>query len=543
MKIIFTLLTLTLFNLSFSQCNPTTDKMLLIGDSWAFFSWTGNSYNENFDRFGLSDINCHSTTGLAVNGAEANSYFSDAARKQELIDYVSTHPELEIIHLSLGGNDAMAAWNKTMTPQQEDAILSVIMHDIKTIIDTIWSYNPDVDIHLSGYDYPNFEETIGGWLIPSLHPFYGTWDNMGQPTNGEINHILAKATQAFQDSANAWNQVTFVNNLGLMQWTYGQTTALTVAPYGTYQPFTAPVPGGFPDYPSPLAALNFSGNDSFHLNDNSFELFIKRHFEEYYWDYFRNADMTITADDSINNGWTTLTAFNNNKLQVGNDAGSNQVQTILSFDTHTIPNDKNAAKASIFIKRTGLNGSNLQPENLMVSINDTYFGSSMTLDTGDFNDFGRASAICCTYGTVDQDGFWMRIDLDPALLPYINRWETTQIKLVYNMPDADRYFDFSNSIQDIQLDVTLQDAPLSVNENKEVANIEMYPNPSSNLISFSNINEKSNVSIVDMNGKLILNSTINSASNTINVSDLTSGVYFVRIETKKGIVVKKLVKK
>ncbi len=542
MKIIFTLLTFSLIHLSFSQCNPTADKMLLIGDSWAFFSWTGNSYNENFDRFGLSDINCYSTSSLAVNGAEANDYFSDAARKQELIDYVSTHPELEIIHLSLGGNDAMATWNKTMTPQQEDAIISVIMHDIKTIIDTIWTYNPDVDIHISGYDYPNFEETIGGFLIPSLHPFYGTWDNMGQPTNGEINDILAKATQAFQDSANAWNQVTFVNNLGLMQWIYGQTTPLTVAPYGTYQPFTAPLPGGYPNYPSPLDALNFGGNDSFHLNDNSYELFIKRHFEEFYWDYFRQKDMTFFADTSVNNGWTTLTSFNNNKLQVGNDAGSNQIQTILSFDTRAIPNDKNAAKASIFIKRTGLNGSNLQPENLMVSINDTYFGSSITLDTGDFNDFGRVSAICCTYGTVDQDGFWMRIDLDPALLPYINRWNTTQIKLVYNIPDADRYFDFSNSIEDIQLDVTLQDAPLSVDDNQEVAQIDMYPNPSNHLINFTNISKKSNVSIIDVNGKLILKTTINATSNSINISQLNNGIYFVRIETEKGILTKKLVK-
>jgi len=544
MKIIFTLLTLTFINLSFAQCNPTTDKMLLIGDSWAFFSWTGDSYNENFNRFGLSDINCHSTTGLAVNGAEANSYFSDAARKQELIDYVSTHPELEIIHLSLGGNDAMAAWNKNMTPQQEDVIISVIMTDIKTIIDTIWFYNPNVDIHLSGYDYPNFEETIGSWIIPSLHPFYGTWDNMGKPTNGEVNHILAKATQAFQDSVNAWNQVSFVNNLGLMQWTYGQTTPLSVAPFGIYQPQTAPVPGGFPDYPSPLDALNFSGNDSFHLNDNSFELFIKRHFEEYYWAYFRNADQTFMADDVANNGWTTLSTQGNSNLQLGNNANGEQVQIILSFDTHDMPNDVKATKASVFIKRTGLTGSNLQPENLYVSIAKGNFGESTALDTADFNDFGDASAISCTYGTVDQDGHWMRIDLDANLLPHFNKFGTTQIKLYYNVPDSDRYFDFTNSIDSIYLDLNTVYDPNTVSNEEVNANlsIEMYPNPSNQLINFSNITEKSNISIVDVNGKLVLTSTINSSSNTINIEALSNGIYFVRIANNNGISVKKLIK-
>ncbi len=373
---------------SFAQCNSTEDKMLLIGDSWAFFSWTGDSYNENFNRFGFSDLSCYSTTGLAVNGAEANDYFSDANRKQELIDYVSTHPELEIVHLSLGGNDAMASWNKNMTDAQEDAILSVIMNDIKEIIDTIWFYNPDLDIHISGYDYSNFDETVGTALFPTLHPFYGTWDNMGQPVAAEVNSILAKATQVFADSAAAWDQVSFVNNLGLMQWTYGQTTALSVAPFGTYQPLTAPVPGGFTDYPSPLDALNFGGMDSFHLNNNSYELFIKRHFEEFYWAYFRNADQTFIADDSLNNGWTTSTIFGDDKLELGNDGTSNQIQTILSFNTSDMPNLMKASSASIFIKRTGLTGSNLQPENLYVSIKAGNFGDDIQLDANDFNDFG-----------------------------------------------------------------------------------------------------------------------------------------------------------
>lgn len=526
---------------SFAQCNSTEDKMLLIGDSWAFFSWTGDSYNENFNRFGFSDLSCYSSTGLAVNGAEANDYFSDANRKQELIDYVSTHPELEIVHLSLGGNDAMASWNKNMTDAQEDAILSVIMNDIKEIIDTIWFYNPDLDIHISGYDYSNFDETVGTALFPTLHPFYGTWDNMGQPVAAEVNSILAKATQVFADSAAAWDQVSFVNNLGLMQWTYGQTTALSVAPFGTYQPLTAPVPGGYTDYPSPLDALNFGGMDSFHLNNNSYELFIKRHFEEFYWAYFRNADQTFIADDSLNNGWTTSTIFGDDKLELGNDGTSNQIQTILSFNTSDMPNLMKASSASIFIKRTGLTGSNLQPENLYVSIKAGNFGDDIQLDANDFNDFGDANAICCTYGTVEDDGHWLRIDLDAALLPYINRYGTTQIKLYYTIADNDRYFDFSNSIEDIMLDLKLADDPLSVNEIEGQNEVTIYPNPTHSYFTINGQAPITNLTISNLNGQVVKTYSPNANQVEIDANDLAKGLYLIQIETQFGISTQKLV--
>jgi hypothetical protein len=544
MKYIFTLISLITLQQSISQCNPTTDRMMVIGDSWAFFSWTGNSYNENLNRFGLSDISCFSNINLAVNGAEASDYFSNASRKQELIDYVSTHPELEIIHLSLGGNDAMGSWNKNMTAPQEDAILSAIMTDIKSIIDTIHFYNSNVDIHLSGYDFPNFDETVGTAFFPTLHPFYGTWDGMGQPNAAEVNAILIKATNAFADSANAWNKVTFVNNLGLMQWTYGQISALTVPPYGTYPPLTAPVPGGFPNYPTPLDALNFGGNDSFHLNDNSFELFIKRHFEEFYWAYFRNADQTFIADNTLNNGWTTLSAQGTNQLQIGNDANNNQIQTILSFNTFDMPDTVKATKASVFIKRKGLTGNNLTNENLYVSIAKGYFGENEALDTADFNDFGDATAISCSYGTVDQEGDWFRVDLDPTLLPYFNKYGTTQLKFYYNIPDTERYFEFSNSIDSIYLDLNMEYDPLTLNIQKEAlkyADIKIYPNPATDNLTIQSAKTITAIQFYNMNGQLVYEE-FNLTNNQLNIASLTKGIYMVKISTDDGVITKKLIK-
>ena len=69
------LLFLTFFlNLnSYSQCDNSTDKIMIFGDSWAFFSWQDDSYNENLDRYGLTDIRAKSNAEISVNGTRASN--------------------------------------------------------------------------------------------------------------------------------------------------------------------------------------------------------------------------------------------------------------------------------------------------------------------------------------------------------------------------------------------------------------------------------------------------------------------------------------
>ena len=48
-----------------------------------------------------------------------------------------------------------------------------------------------MDVFWPGYTYPNFEEVImelGN--LADIHPFFGTWDDMGQPNFTQINTIL-----------------------------------------------------------------------------------------------------------------------------------------------------------------------------------------------------------------------------------------------------------------------------------------------------------------------------------------------------------------
>ena len=68
-------------------------------------------------------------------------------------------------------------------------------------------------------------------------------------------------------------------------------------------------------------------------------------------------------------------------------------------------------------------------------------------------------------------------------------------------------------------------------------NFSMYPNPSSDIVFFKNLNRTTTVKIFDINMRLVKSESINS--NQILIKDLNSGVYFVEIDGH----VKKLIKR
>ena len=74
-------------------------------------------------------------------------------------------------------------------------------------------------------------------------------------------------------------------------------------------------------------------------------------------------------------------------------------------------------------------------------------------------------------------------------------------------------------------------------------NFSLYPNPVDNVLNISVKNEMTinNLSITDLNGRLVSSSS--SAISSVDVSNLSSGVYFVSIETNEGKGTSKFVKK
>ncbi|MBL4706710.1 MAG: T9SS type A sorting domain-containing protein, partial [Flavobacteriales bacterium] len=75
---------------------------------------------------------------------------------------------------------------------------------------------------------------------------------------------------------------------------------------------------------------------------------------------------------------------------------------------------------------------------------------------------------------------------------------------------------------------------LSANE------ISIYPNPASAHITINTEDKIASITVLDLTGKVVKNPTLNT--NSIDVSNLPTGVYFLQVLTQKGTVTKKFIK-
>lgn len=84
--------------------------------------------------------------------------------------------------------------------------------------------------------------------------------------------------------------------------------------------------------------------------------------------------------------------------------------------------------------------------------------------------------------------------------------------------------------------------PLAITDF-QINGIKLYPNPTTDIINFSlNGLADTPVTVVDVNGKIIVSTKI-SSENNLDVSALNSGVYFVQLEIEKKNVSYKFIKR
>ncbi len=84
---------------------------------------------------------------------------------------------------------------------------------------------------------------------------------------------------------------------------------------------------------------------------------------------------------------------------------------------------------------------------------------------------------------------------------------------------------------------------LSTN-NYLLSKFNVYPNPATNVINFSNNANAivSSVEMSDLNGRVIKSVKVNATEGQISVNDLAIGVYMMKIITDQGVAIKKIVK-
>lgn len=80
-----------------------------------------------------------------------------------------------------------------------------------------------------------------------------------------------------------------------------------------------------------------------------------------------------------------------------------------------------------------------------------------------------------------------------------------------------------------------------IKENKSEVHFLIYPNPSNEIVNV-NVEKISGLQIIDMLGKIVLETKLQNLNNTINISHLSNGVYYFKLKQGDVTAVKKIVK-
>lgn len=91
--------------------------------------------------------------------------------------------------------------------------------------------------------------------------------------------------------------------------------------------------------------------------------------------------------------------------------------------------------------------------------------------------------------------------------------------------------------------VTVTNCPTALNNNISLSEaVNVYPNPASNQLFIKSDLEDANFIIVNMLGEKVKEGHIEKGNNTINIVNLTNGIYFVRLQSSNKESIIKLVK-
>lgn len=93
------------------------------------------------------------------------------------------------------------------------------------------------------------------------------------------------------------------------------------------------------------------------------------------------------------------------------------------------------------------------------------------------------------------------------------------------------------------VDFTLNVTNSLSNGNQELKALQLYPNPTYDIVSITNDTEIQNVEIFDVNGRKLYSQNVNSTEFQINLQSFASGTYIVKVSSEGRQSTKKLIKK
>jgi hypothetical protein len=341
----------------------------------------------------------------------------------------------------------------------------------------------------------------------------------------------------------------FFNNLGLMQWHYGQTTPLRYPPFGTYAPHTVPFPGGRWDYPTPYVAMGLNGIDTYHLGPGSFTVLADFYLRKFIANYLRRErDTTVYSEAADKDGWVRSdNVTGTGEVQVAKN-GSQITKGIFSFNTAFIPDDKRIKKASLFIKDKTIQKkfplSMVFPEFFQLDIVKGSFGNE-NIEASDYSAPASMADIACVAGNLRGNDYALRFDLNENALQYINKTGTTQFRLEIKDENFIRFYNGDTTeLEGPYLDIYYDTASVTavIDKKNITRDLQIYPNPAVNEITLSFGKDwqfkKTDIAVFDAKGVQVYSASYDKIPGLqikMDIMDLASGSYFIKAECNDQI--------
>ena len=519
---------------AFSQCTEVNQpKVLLVGDSWAWFMHTESTINNVFKSWGFSNYKYISNATLAVNGAETDDVMQ-AVTEVEILNQLTANPSIEVVHLSIGGNDFLGDWKVSMTQPETDTLQAHVFERLDSIIRFIKTCKPGIHILWSGYVYTNFQEVIEGASgVGTTNQFYGTWQSMEFPTALQFNTLQNSQSAEMKIYANNDPQVEYVEANGLMQYLRGQLTPLEVAPGGTYAPYSVSMPYGDPNYPSPQTTMRdyFVFKDCFHLSTQGYKDLVSYQTQKFYHKFLM--DDLYLLSEAAQTGSVSSTGNVSATPFVGTASGEN-FSTVLSFNT-TAMADTTLKKASLFLRRKALTGTNPVNASLEVKVKNGNFGTTVNIEAADYTAAADVTGTPCLFGSNTANGDWIRLDLPVSVLTQINNATPTQFIVSSPTGTAGKteFYDAADADFAPVLNLVYGETPTGINETAENLAFSIYPNPTTGKLTIEIGTEViTNIAVTNLLGEVVLQPQIQQG--TIDISSLSTGMYILNIATKNG---------
>jgi len=109
------------------------------------------------------------------------------------------------------------------------------------------------------------------------------------------------------------------------------------------------------------------------------------------------------------------------------------------------------------------------------------------------------------------------------------------------MNKADIYFDYNAPVGTNTANTTFE-ATMSTQDPKRSAGVRIYPNPAAETLNISSLARISSIEWFDVSGRLLRLHITDAYETRMDISKQAAGVYYIKINTPQGSVVKKVVK-